>query len=353
MNRIVVLAFTLLLPVSLQAQKHFTIKGKVPANYPAKQATLGYPDEGKYKSDTVLIKNGVFEFKGNSIRPELGEIDLIVPRTAADKGKKASAEEEETDQSKNIALFYLEGSLNVVFDAKGLAEVTGGGPEQRIFKGYMTETAEKNKTTTDPDFFQKNVADFIGKHPDSYVGLDMLEMFATAIQPAVFEPMYNRLSKRMQNTDKAKQWKINLELAKQLDVGKPAIDFTLQSSEGKQISLASYKGSYVLLDFWASWCGPCRAENPNLVANYGQYKSKNFQILSVSIDEKKESWLKAIAEDQLPWTQVIDSGDANAAAKLYHIESIPQNLLIDPNGVIVGRNLRGESLGQKLAELLK
>jgi thiol-disulfide isomerase/thioredoxin len=128
----------------------------------------------------------------------------------------------------------------------------------------------------------------------------------------------------------------------------------LNDTQGKPVSLASYKGRYVLLDFWASWCGPCRASFPELINTYNKYKDKKFQILGVSLDDKKELWLKAIETDKLPWDQVSDlKGASSEVAKLYNVTQIPQNLLIDPNGVIVGRNLVGKSLEDKLLELYK
>jgi len=137
-------------------------------------------------------------------------------------------------------------------------------------------------------------------------------------------------------------------------VGTSAIDFTQKDTTGKNVSLSQFKGKYVLIDFWASWCRPCRIENPNVVAAYHQFKSKNFTILSVSLDQEKENWLKAIKMDRLEWTHVSDLQFwGNAAAKLYHVESIPQNFLVDPNGIIIAKNLRGEELAAKLKEILK
>ncbi len=137
-------------------------------------------------------------------------------------------------------------------------------------------------------------------------------------------------------------------------VGYPAPDFTMADTEGKQVSLSSFKGKYVLLDFWASWCGPCRGENPNVVANYNKYKTKNFTVLGVSLDEDKTAWLAAIKKDNLTWTHVSDlKGWSNAVAKVYGVESIPFNALLDPSGKIIATDLRDEDLGKKLGEILK
>ncbi len=142
-----------------------------------------------------------------------------------------------------------------------------------------------------------------------------------------------------------------------LVVGGKAPEFAETNPDGKLIKLSTFKGKYVLLDFWASWCVPCRAENPNVVAAYQKYKSHNFEILSVSLDVNKADWIKAIKHDGMPWNHVCDPHHTthwdSRVAKLYNVNLVPTNFLIDPNGVIIAKNLQGEELQQALKKLFE
>jgi peroxiredoxin len=136
--------------------------------------------------------------------------------------------------------------------------------------------------------------------------------------------------------------------------GKQAPDFQLPDVNGKQLSLSSFKGKYVLVDFWASWCGPCRGENPNVVAAFNRFKDKNFTILGVSLDQKKDAWQEAIKKDGLAWSHVSDLKYwESSVVPLYGIDGIPYNVLIDPDGKVIAESLRGPALEQKLQEVLK
>jgi peroxiredoxin len=137
-------------------------------------------------------------------------------------------------------------------------------------------------------------------------------------------------------------------------INKQAPEFSLPDVNGKTITLSSFKGKYVLVDFWASWCLPCRKENPNVVQAYNKYKNKNFTILGVSLDKEKDDWLGAIETDKLSWTQVSDLQEWNSAAvSTFNFTGIPFNILVDPEGKIIAQSLRGDSLEEKLEEILK
>jgi thiol-disulfide isomerase/thioredoxin len=196
---------------------------------------------------------------------------------------------------------------------------------------------------------------FIQKNPASPVSIYFVkEALSTDLDAAKAGPMFQMLSPEMKNSSSGKELAALIEVGKRSMVGVSATDFSQPSPQGVSISLSSFKGKYVLVDFWASWCGPCRAESPNLVKAYDKYKSRGFEIFSVSLDDKKDKWLKAVKDDGYTWPQVGDlKGWENEVSALYGISSIPFNFLVDPNGVIVARNLRGEDLENKLVEIFK
>ncbi|MEO9020962.1 MAG: TlpA disulfide reductase family protein [Ginsengibacter sp.] len=197
--------------------------------------------------------------------------------------------------------------------------------------------------------------DFLKKNRKSPIGLYVLESYSGRdIDPQKALPFFNQLSKSLKNSKEGRLFYKRIQVARKTAVGAMAIEFTQNDTLGKSVSLSDFRGKYVLVDFWASWCGPCRAENPNVVKAFNEYKDKNFTVLGVSLDQpgRKQSWLDAIHKDKLWWTQVSDLKYwGNAVAKLYGIRAIPQNLLIDPSGKIIARNIRGRELNEKLVEI--
>jgi thiol-disulfide isomerase/thioredoxin len=204
------------------------------------------------------------------------------------------------------------------------------------------------------DTVQTALDKYIEKRPSSYVSAFVLVVLAQVTDDVTAQQKrLHSLSADVQKGYYGQYLQKHLDELTVGAVGTEAIDFTQNDTSGHAVTLSSFKGKYVLVDFWASWCGPCRMENPNVLSTYQKFKSKNFTVLGVSLDKAKDPWIKAIKDDGLAWTQVSDLKFwYNEAAAKYHIQSIPANLLIDPNGKIIGKNLRGADLQTRLCELL-
>ncbi|ACU06183.1 TlpA disulfide reductase family protein [Pedobacter heparinus] len=376
MNIKIIIVALLLLPASFcLAQDKFEISGQLSQAGKDMMVMLSYKNsEGKDTKDSALVKNGKFLISGTTAFGNKAYLTLMPVKKDTIRRVGQSDYQE----------FYLEKGMYKVTGTDSLAKasITGAQAQkdfllwksksqallaqfreitQRFTKVYYakvkdTVTIKKIQAEARPVHAKIEAAldSFIFSHPDSYVALDLIASEKTAvIDPQVFGAYYNPLSKRVLASFTGQKLTAKFEKAKKISIGK-TVDFTQTDDKGNEFKLSSLKGKYVLVDFWASWCVPCRAENPHLLKAYNQLKDKGFEIVGISLDETKAAWLNAVKHDGMPWIQVSDlKGFKSEIAVQYGISAIPQNFLIDPQGVIIAKNLRGEDVNEQLAKLIR
>jgi peroxiredoxin len=377
--KIKLVALAMLLPAIALAQKtNFSITGQIGKLGKPAKVYLDYSDNGANHEDSCVVVDGKFRFAGNIS-------GIATSRMSFDhtgEGKPHSIYAPNSD----VVYIYF-GKENMVFksaDSLVNATVTGskvydefqdynkqiGGTIMALTKAvnadFASGTPAQQKDTAYMKAvdtrFRRNINrrnekqfEFAKNNPNSYFAMVALsESAGTKVDVNKVEPVFKALKAEFRNTDMGRELEQRIQAAGTTAVGMQAPEFTQNNVDGKPISLSSLKGKYVLVEFWASWCTPCRAGNPNLVKQYELYKNKGFEIISVSLDNVKDRWVDAIKKDGLPWLQVSDlKGWNNAVGRLYGVRAVPQSFLLDKEGKVIGNTLRDETLNSKLAEIFK
>ena len=349
---------------SCSSKPHYVVKGNIDGS-DSITFYLQKREEGKIVSiDSAVSRRGTFTMKGGAV-----EYPQMIQLVAGNTRKRTSFYLENSEINVN-------GSLDSLFKAKVTGSKTqdeyesfinSNKPLSDAYSGAVSkyQAASQAGDAENVALIEKQIdsiqtemtnleKNYIKNNPASYVSPSILVSLSYEMEGDEIESMVNGLDTSIAALPGIKSLKERVVIMKAVAVGKKAPDFTMNDVDGNKIALSSKIGSKLLLiDFWAAWCGPCRRENPNVVKVYAEFHKKGFDVFGVSLDREKADWIKAIADDKLTWTHVSDLQYwSNTAAKMYAVNSIPANFLLDEKGTIIGKNLRGEELYNKVTEIL-
>src|SRR5690606_22962833 len=338
----------------------FILAGRID-NAPQLRSIVLY--EGETFVDSIALdESGNFYMEGTALEPTLYELlveqesymlilengekvefkaDLNAPRQYTVKGSETSTKLKELNEMRDR---FQEHQMNLQNEFE---QRLGKGEEQAVVQHDLI--AKNDVYTSD---LAEQVLQFARNNEDNLAGFfGMLVLYS--VDPTGYEEVLVEYAEKARyqfpNNETAQSFATHMEEIKPLSIGQIAPDFSSTTPDDKEVKLSDLRGQYVLLDFWAAWCTPCRHENPNIVTQYHQFKDKGFTVFGVSLDQDREAWLKAIKDDKLEWTQVSELKMWNSeAGRLYNITAIPASFMIDPDGKIVGKNLRGPALKQFL-----
>jgi peroxiredoxin len=372
----IILLLLAIFPTAIYAQREdFKITGSFSSKVEGK-IHYNYSERGISVQDSVEVVDGRFELKGKVLGIQKAYFSF--------KHKGSTDIKQAWRDSRTI--FIAPGTFKIIAeDSIYKAKIIGSeiNTEYDVYMAPLNRIANERKPIWD-EYIKIKAADrlnnpraaelkakidrttvekedllrsYVRTHPKSYFSIEaVIELMGPYAVVEKVEDLWAGLDPQLKNSYNGKVINAVLLGSKATDVGAKAPGFEQPDTAGKMVRLSEIKGKYVFVDFWASWCKPCRAENPNVLKAYDTYKNKNFAVVGVSIDFEKDhdKWIKAIKEDGMPWTQLLSPANIDGGAmKTYGVRAIPSNFLIDPNGVIVAKNLHGSELQKKLSEIFE